>query len=453
MTVGTAGRPTTVALGDFVASLRLADIPADVVEKLKCNLLHDLACSLAAHSVGGPAWALAAGTGPAESTLFCVGSRVHAEQAAFANAVVMHGRAQDDTHFRAKCHAGSIVIPAALATAERLGASGARTVAAIVAGYEVATAVGELLADLSTARGFRSSMVYGTLGSAAATASLLGLDAAGVADAIGIATSFSAGLNEAWVEGSSEWRWEMGVASRNGIVAARLAAEGARGARNAFEGPAGFVRAFTGQEGWEPPADWELGCRWRILDVIYKAHPVCNITQSTVDVGMALAREHDLTPRDIEQVTLYLNPADRLYPGTLNWGPFEDVGATLMSAPYCLAMALAERTATLAGLRRFDDPDIAELIGKIDVVPDDRLPVLSARVELRTADGRELRRELVPDGRTFGWDWAGVVANVERLRQEMVAGGPAVPALKVALREFEQLESVGPVMTAMGGTG
>ena len=64
-----------------------------------------------------------------------------------------------------------------------------------------------------------------------------------------------------------------------------------------------------------------------------------------------------------------------------------------------------------------------------------------------------MRRELVPDGGTFGWDWAGVVANVERLREEMVAGGPAVPALKAALREFEQLESVGPVMTAMGGTG
>ena len=93
MTAGTASRPTTVSLGDFVASLRLADIPAEVVEKLKCNLLHDLACSLAAHSVGGPAWALAAGTAPAESTLFCVGGRVPAEQAAFANAVVMHGRA------------------------------------------------------------------------------------------------------------------------------------------------------------------------------------------------------------------------------------------------------------------------------------------------------------------------------------------------------------------------
>lgn len=447
--VAAATASATETLGAFVAGLRLEGVPGHVVEKVKCNLLHDLACSLAAHSIGRPVWALVDGLAPGEATLLCTGKRVPAESAAFANAVIMHGRAQDDTHFGAKCHAGSIVVPAVLATAQRTGASGARVIAALVAGYEVATSVGELFADVSTARGFRSSMVYGTLGAAAATASLLGLDAAATADAIGIATSFSGGLNEAWVEGSTEWRWEMGVASRNGITAARLAAEGARGARNAFEGPAGFVRAFVGIDGWEQPADWELGRRWRILDVIYKAHPVCNITQSTVDVAMALARDNDLAPADVAGIKLWLNPVDRVYPGTLNWGPFEDVGATLMSAPYCLAMGFAERGATLAGLRRFDDPEIAHLVGCTEVLPGDDLPVLSARIELRTTDGRTLGGEQVPVPETFDWDWEGISANVERLALEMEDGGATVPALKAALRDLERLDSLEPLLAAV----
>ena len=240
----------------------------------------------------------------------------------------------------------------------------------------------------------------------------------------------------------------MGVASRNGITAARLAAEGARGARYAFEGPAGFVRAFAGQDGWTAPDDWELGRRWRILDVIYKAHPVCNITQCTVDVAIALASENDLVPADVEKITLHLNPVDRVYPGTLNWGPFEDVGATLMSAPYCLAMGFALRTATLDGLRRFADPDIARLIERTEVLPDDRLPVLSARIELRTTDGRDLSLEHIPDDATFGWDWAGISANVDRLCAEMEHGGRTIPALKAALRSLEQLETVEPLLQA-----
>ena len=91
----------------------------------------------------------------------------------------MHTRAQDDTHFAAKTHVGSAVLPAALALAERDRCSGADVATPVIAGCEVAAAVGERLAPAVTARGFRATPVFGTLGAAAAAASLLGLDAAG----------------------------------------------------------------------------------------------------------------------------------------------------------------------------------------------------------------------------------------------------------------------------------
>ena len=236
-------------LGRFAAELRYDDLPAAVQEKLRCSLLHDITCAMAAHSEGPPLWQLVRGRGPAEATLLSEGGRVDAEHAAFVNAALMHARAQDDTHFAAKTHVGSAVVPAALALAEREGATGAEFVAAVAVGCEVAAAVGERLAAATTARGFRASPVFGTLGAAAASASLRGLDADGAANAIAMASSFSGGLNQTWIDGSSEYRFELGMAARNGVLASQLAEAGFRGAEHWYEGDAGFARAFAGDAG------------------------------------------------------------------------------------------------------------------------------------------------------------------------------------------------------------
>jgi 2-methylcitrate dehydratase PrpD len=433
-------------LGRFVVEVREQELPAEVVEKLRCNLLHDFGVAMAAHTEGPAIWPAVEGMGPAEATLLCSGAKLDAEHAAFANAALMHARAQDDTHYAAKTHVGSAVIPAALAAAERTGADGEAFTRATIAGYEVAAAVGERLSAASTARGFRASMLYGTLGSAAATASLLGLDAEGAESAIAIAASFSGGLNQTWIEGTSEWRWELGMAARNGLWAATLAATGAPGAREWFEGAAGFARAFAGET--TDDGEWELGERWRILDVIYKPYPVCNITQSPVEAAISLVTEADVEVEEIESVRCMLNPEDRSYPGTLNWGPFRDVGASLMSAPFCVAMAIKHRTATLEGLHETEDPTIRELVARTEVIADERLPTLAARIELTTTTGERHVRELIPDGGTYGWEWDGVRENSRRLLAEMAVDEAGLEKLEAAIRGVDGLDSVAPLIGA-----
>ena len=428
-------------LGDFVAGLSYESLPSEVAEKVRVNLLHDLSVAMAAHDVALPVWDLVTELGPEEATLLCSGARGPAEMVAFANAVRMHARAQDDTHFSAKSHAGSMVVAATLATAQRLGSSGREVIPAIVAGYEVIGAVGELLAAQVTQRGFRASSTFGPLGAAASVAKLMNLDAKSIGNAIAIAMSFSGGLNQTWIDGSTEWRWEIGMAARNGVLAARLAAGGAAGAEHAFEGAAGFARAFAGKAD-VVLGDLALGGRWRIMDVVYKPYPVCNITQSAVAVCSSLATIHDLEPSMIRSVRCYLNPADRSYPGTMNEGPYADVGATLMSAHFCVAMALRERTATLKGLSQLSDPEQLSLIARIEILPDDGLPVLSARIEIETVDGRHFSDELVPDDSTYNWSWETASGHVDALRGEMANGGVGVADLKDALRRLETLDSV-----------
>jgi 2-methylcitrate dehydratase PrpD len=264
-----SGPSAVSVLGEFTAALRLEALPAEVVERAKAHLLYNLACGMADGGASEPACNAVRDLLPPEATLVGGGERVPADAAAFANGARIHARAQDDTHFPSQCHLGAAVIPAVLAVAEREARTGCHALAAIIGGYEVAAVVGEPLVAEVVSRGFRASSIFGTLGAAAAAASLLGLDERGIAGAIANAASLSAGLTETWLAGSSEWVWQLGAAARNGVLAARLAAEGARGAPSALEGDAGLAAAFSDRDLWVSPADWALGQRWRTVEVIY----------------------------------------------------------------------------------------------------------------------------------------------------------------------------------------
>ena len=52
MTGVTIQRAVGRELGEFVAGLTLDAIPGEVVEKLRCNVLHNLACAMGAHTAG-----------------------------------------------------------------------------------------------------------------------------------------------------------------------------------------------------------------------------------------------------------------------------------------------------------------------------------------------------------------------------------------------------------------
>ena len=81
----------------------------------------------------------------------------------------MHATNQTDS-YRMLIHPGPCVIPAALATAELIGANGPQLLTALAAGYEVQARIAGDFIPATQARGFRCSPIYGTLGAAIATA-------------------------------------------------------------------------------------------------------------------------------------------------------------------------------------------------------------------------------------------------------------------------------------------
>lgn len=407
----------------FASRLAWDDIPVPVQDKCKASLLHNLGVAVA----GGPlaaqplryAGALQEGGPTAASRLFISGRPATPDTAALVNGALMHARAQDDVYFPGLTHAGSVMTPAALALAEARGQSGRELLTAMVAGYEAAAALSQGFAMRNAPRGFRPTSIFGVFASAVAAARLLELDEAATADAIGIAANLAGGTGQAWVAGTQEWQLQIGFAARNGITAARMAAAGVRGAPDALEGQAGFYQAYCGGAEGASEAGRDLGRTWRSLEVTYKPFAVCAILQMPVTQAIALAREHDLQPGDIRAVRLRLPPVEAAYPGTDSRGPYAGVGATLMSAQFCLAMALTRRGARGADLQRLHDPELQPLIDRSSVVPDAALPMRGFVLEIDCADGRTLQRASQAEGEPFNWSGGEVADNLRRMRGEL----------------------------------
>jgi hypothetical protein len=80
------------------------------------------------------------------------------------------------------------------------------------------------------------------------------------------------------------------------------------------------------------------------------------------------------------------------------------------------------------------------------VLPDERVPNLGGRVEVRTRSGETLRAELIPDAATYGWDWAGVVANLARMEPEIAVRRDGLDTLVADVARLTELDGVEPLV-------
>jgi 2-methylcitrate dehydratase PrpD len=131
-------------------------------------------------------------------------------------------------------HAGTVITTAVLALAERNRNTGKQILEAIIAGYEIVGPFDKNVSIYTTLCGFRASGIFGIFGSASATSRLLGLTGEETINAIGFAAAFANSTIEGIGAGTMEWRFEVGIASREGIMAALVAQKGAKSARTSI---------------------------------------------------------------------------------------------------------------------------------------------------------------------------------------------------------------------------
>lgn len=418
-------------MGAFVADVETATLPDDVVERARACLLNGygiaLGCLTTPYApVAREAVLALDGERSDGATLLGDGRKSTISGAALANSALFHGRAQEDTCGAA--HLGAVMIPMLTAMVETGRGSESTLVPALVAGYEVGGLLEQAYSPTTTPGGLRASPLYGTIAAAAAAARLLELPADRAAAALANAASFTGGILQSFDDGTDEWRYQVGVAGRTGLVAAELARAGSLSAPGAFEGPTGFVRAFARADCDVEDLAARLGDDWSVHRVTFKPFPVCAFNQTPVQVALRL-RER-IGDSDIETVGVHMNPFETGYAGMDSTGPFSTLGGTLMSIPFCVANTLLKGTPSIADMTTYDDPQVAALIDRVSLISDDLVPRLSCVIEARLTDGSEVVEELRLTPAHYAYDRPTVSELVRKVGAESGVGGDVYDRLE-----------------------
>jgi 2-methylcitrate dehydratase PrpD len=288
------------------------------------------------------------------------GQRTAARTAALINATASHTAELDDIYRDGLYHPGSPTVAAALAAAERVGASGPELLRAVAVGYEVGDRIAAAVQPAHYTY-WHTTGTVGTIGAAAASAEVLGLDAEQFAHALATATTMAAGLQQAFRSDAMSKPLHAGHAAEAGLLAAMAAARGFTGALDVLDGEAGFGAAMASSPDWtEATAD--LGRPWGITQATVKNHSCCGHTFAAVDAALAL-RAQGLTPEDVAEVHVATYGTAIKVAG--NPDPHTEFEAKFSTA-YCVAAALALGSVRLRAFEedRLRDPALRRLMDR-----------------------------------------------------------------------------------------
>jgi 2-methylcitrate dehydratase PrpD len=357
-------------LARFVVKTQFEDLPKPIVEAWKTIVLDSMAVGFVgskdrlARAMGDVAHKLG---GTAECTVINSTYRTDVGRAAWLNGTLI-GTPQSDSPSNA--HAASNVVPAIMAISERDHLDGKAFLAALILGGEVGGRIENASVGVETKRGFHNPAVQGPFSAATAVGKLLGLDEETMVNALGIAGSSSAGLQEFAFEGADMKATHLGRASQLGLESALLAAAGVLGPSTVLEGPFGYFNGFS------LPTDPQrvvanLGVH-SLMAPGHKPYAVHTNHQQIVDTLVRFRAEHpSFKPEDLRRVivrgpesTMELRHAV-LEPTTVMGGKY--------STPFTTAVAL---------FRDLSDP----LNYDEAAIRDNRIRALAKRVELVSAD-------------------------------------------------------------------
>ena len=337
----------------FVRDLRFEDLPPTTEAAVKVQIADSLACALAGSAAPlSPEiverhvrWG-----GAPEATVLVYGHRLPAPTAAWLNAAMIHAHDFDDSHRASNQHVFVALLPAALATAESLGEpiSGRDLITTLAAAAELQIRLGlSVLPHMHV--GWLPTAVFGGLGAAAASGKLLGLTAAGLANAIGLAYAQAQGNRQGLLEGNVAKRLTPAFSARAGVHAAALAEIGVTGPHEITTGSFGLYVLFGNGSGDESVLTSGLGQKFAVDEIALKPYPSCRAAHRPID--MALEAKAQLGPFSadaINAVEVWLQP--RAYaligqPFTIRQNPQVDAQ---FSAQWTVAFALLHDAPALA---------------------------------------------------------------------------------------------------------
>ena len=296
----------TQALGQFIADLSPNRVPDEAIRIARMGFIDSIGTMIVGRSepctqiLKG---VLSPGKGPA--TLYFSGEQSTGPEAGWINGTAAHALDYDDVSLRG--HPSTVLVPAILAEAEVLGATGQEMLIAYIAGYETWAELVRRDVPLYHQKGFHPTGIFGAVGAAAACAKLRKLDATRTAIAIALGASQASGIMSNF--GTMTKPFHAGKSAHSGIMAARLAEAGFTANVDALEHPQGFLSAVSPQNNPDRAADGKLGEDWAIIQhgLSIKKYPACYGTHRAIDAMLDLVGAHPVKPDDVKKVSVHFS--------------------------------------------------------------------------------------------------------------------------------------------------
>ncbi|HEX3953469.1 MAG TPA: MmgE/PrpD family protein [Stellaceae bacterium] len=428
------GQRVTEQLAQFLASSRWEDLPEPVRREAVRGLLNFVGGALGGsidEAMGLTIKVLTPFFGPAQATFIGHRARPDMLNAAYLNGMAANVLEYDDTHLPTVMHAGAPAAPGILALAEQRRLTGAQLLHAFVLGLEAECRVGLSVMPNHYRRGKHITASCGIFGGAVASAKLLGLDAAGMARALGHAATQSAGLVESL--GSMSKCLGVGGAGRNGLASALFAEAGFTAAEQPIEGRFGFAAANSETVDLAAITDG-LGERWTMLDNAYKPYPCGVVLFPVVDACLTILAR-DKPPLDrIGAIQVHGHPLlrERTDRPNIDSGRLGKVSLQhTVAAVFVRGRAgLAEYTDECVA-----DPAVRALRAKVRAADDETIPPEAAVVTVRLTDGSVLMEHVRHSRGTPGRPMTDAELDA-KVTELAAAGAPFVdvPALIAAVR-------------------
>src|SRR5580692_6825542 len=388
----------------FAHGLALRDIPAGVADNARACLLDALGCGIFG---SGQIWSrllademLADGT-TGHGTVIGRQKQLSASAAALCNGTAIHGFDLDDLIAESITHPAACVIPAAIAAAEAVDASGAQLLEAIVAGYEVMHRVGLALGVEPARRGFHTTSLVAPIACAVAAGKVLSLNLDQMLSATGLACSASSGIKSvaAGHGGGMVKRLHLGRSAEAGVRMAQLASRGFLGPPFGLDSRFGLLEVFGGAGAQADKMTHDLGQTWAMRDVWFKVYPICGWIQSVVQLVVELRGARPVAAEAVRAVEVGVSRYAAQNNGEP--APVDTMGAQY-SIPYCVAAALTGDPRDPAWFQpdAVNDAATRRLAGKVAIVINPDVEAVypakfGASVKLTLANGEVSERTVL----------------------------------------------------------
>jgi 2-methylcitrate dehydratase PrpD len=406
------GHGATHRLAGHAATLAYDAIPANVIKLTKQYILDTLGVALGASSLAAEAKIISEYVrdfgGKAESSVLGFGGKAPAAWAAFVNGSLGHMLDYDDVGDH--CHYGIATVPVAFAIAEKRGnVSGRDLLTAVVAGTDVHARLAQAIdiPDWTMSEGWFATQLLGGISGAATAGRLMGLGAAEIENAFGIAYTQMGGSRQMAVNVATHLRsMQAGFSGQAAIVSAELTERGIVGSKEVIEGRYGLFKNYvrTSTPRWSVIFG-DLGSRFPVVDThCFKVWPACAVTRPTNAAMLELRERHSLRPEDIASITVVSNIGDKTQllsvPVELKRRPRTSIDAKY-SVPFTLAAMMVHGDVRLRHFtpEALDDPEVLDMAERIHFraasAADGGAKVkMTPIVEVRTKDGRTLAHQV-----------------------------------------------------------